>query len=363
MGGRGSGKTRAGAEWIAQGVRDGKMNRVGLIAATHHEARTIMIEGESGLLHASESAKYEPSLRRVTWPGGQVAHVLSADEPDSIRGHQFDAVWCDEFAKWPEPQYALDMVLMALRLGEDPRMLITTTPRNIAVVRKLFAQPGVALQQMSTRDNAANLASTFLVDVEARYGGTRLGRQELDGELIEDNENALWQREWIERHRVRTVPELLQIVVAIDPPASITGDECGIVIAGKTKDGHGYVLADRSKAGLTSNKWAARALDAYEEFKAGSIVAEGNNGGDMVRGLIQQQSPNVSVKMVHALRDKQTRAARSGPLRFASLRSLSTSPVNGGKHNDRKHQCSLLSSVPRKRGRALLRPPQTARPK
>src|SRR5690242_4443898 len=140
MGGRGSGKTRAGAEWIADGIRNGTMTRVALIAATHHEARSIMIEGQSGLLSVSEGAQYEPSLRRVTWPSGAIAHVLSADEPDSIRGHQFDGCWADEYAKWSEPQDALDMILMALRLGEDPRMVITTTPRNIAAVRDLRSE-------------------------------------------------------------------------------------------------------------------------------------------------------------------------------------------------------------------------------
>ena len=203
MGGRGSGKTRAGAEWIADGIRNGTMNRVALIAATHHEARSIMIEGQSGLLSVSEGAQYEPSLRRITWPSGAIGHVLSADEPDSIRGHQFDGAWCDEFAKWSEPQNALDMILMALRLGEDPRMVVTTTPRNIAAMRDLMANEDVAAQRMSTRDNAANLAKSYLRQMERRYRGTRLGRQEIDGDLIEDAENALWQRDWIERHRLR----------------------------------------------------------------------------------------------------------------------------------------------------------------
>jgi phage terminase large subunit-like protein len=308
MGGRGSGETRAGAEWIANGVRDGKMNRIAIVGATHHEARSIMIEGVSGLLGVSEGAHYEPSLRRVTWPDGQVASVLSADEPDSIRGFQFDACWADELCKWPEPQETLDMIAMALRLGDNPRMMITTTPRKIPALTALLAQEDTATTHGTTRANAHHLAASFLRNVERRFKGTRLGRQELDGELIDDNENALWQREWIERHRLRMVPELVQIVVAIDPPASVSGAECGIVVAGKTKDGHGYVLADRSKGRLTSGKWASRALDAFEEFKAGSIVAEANNGGDMVRGILQQQSANVPVKMVHATRDKQTRA-------------------------------------------------------
>jgi phage terminase large subunit-like protein len=307
MGGRGSGKTRAGAEWIADGIRNGTMNRVALIAATHHEARSIMIEGQSGLLSVSEGALYEPSLRRVTWPSGAIAHVLSADEPDSIRGHQFDGCWADEFAKWSEPQTALDMILMALRLGEDPRMVITTTPRNIAAVRDLIANEDVKMETMSTRDNAGNLAKSYLRQMERRYRGTRLGRQEIDGDLIEDAENALWQRDWIERHRVREIPPLERIVVAIDPPAGLRGDECGIVVAG-IANGQGYVLADRSKPRLTPAQWARYAIDAFEEFKADRIVAEANQGGEMIRAMLLRELATAPVKLVHASRDKKTRA-------------------------------------------------------
>lgn len=309
MGGRGSGKTRAGAEWIVDGIRNGTMNRVALIAATHHEARSIMIEGQSGLLSVSEGACYEPSLRRVTWPSGAIAHVLSADEPDSIRGHQFDGAWCDEFAKWSEPQDALDMILMALRLGEDPRMVITTTPRNIAAVRDLVANEDVKLETMSTRDNAVNLAKSYMRQMERRYRGTRLGRQEIDGDLIEDNENALWQRDWIERTRLREAPPLERIAVAIDPPAGLHGDECGIVVAGIDAQGQGYVLADRSRGKLTPSQWASHAIDAFEEFKADRIVAESNQGGEMIRTILLRALATAPVKLVHASRDKKTRAA------------------------------------------------------
>ena len=308
MGGRGSGKTRAGAEWIAQAIREERAGRVALIGATLHEARAVMIEGESGLLSVCEGATYEPSNRRVLWPDGAVATVLSADEPDSIRGHQFDAAWCDELCKWPDAQATLDMILMALRLGDDPRMMITTTPRNIPALKQLIASPDVALTQSSTRANAANLADSFLETVERRYGGTRLGRQELDGDLIEDNENALWQRDWIERHRVRHAPTLERIVVAVDPPAGVSGDECGIVVAGRDANGEGYVIADCSKGGLTPNQWAARVVDAFVEFKADAIVAEANQGGEMVRSVLSQQMTNAPVRLVHATRDKRTRA-------------------------------------------------------
>lgn len=341
MGGRGSGKTRAGAEWIAQGVRSGSMQRVALIGATHHDARSVMIEGESGLLSVCEGARYEPSNRRVLWPDGAVATVLSADEPDSIRGHQFDACWADEICKWPDPQAALDMILMALRLGENPKMMITTTPRNIPALTNLVASSDVTLTQSSTRANAANLADGFLETVERRYGGMRLGRQELDGDLIEDNENALWQRDWIERYRVHHAPALERIVVAVDPPAGINGDECGIVVAGCDGCGDGYVIADRSLDGLTPNQWAARVADAFVEFKADAIVAEANQGGEMVRSVLHQQMANAPVKLVHATRDKRTRA-----LPIASLYERGT-VHHAGVHPELEDQmCTYDGSGP-----------------
>lgn len=289
------------------------MRRVGLIGATWHDARSVMVEGESGLLSVTD-AVFEPSNRRVLWPGGAVAEVISAEEPDQVRGHQFDGVWADEFCKWADPQAGLDMVLMALRLGKDPRMLITTTPRAIAPLKNLMAMPDVVLTRSSTKANAANLAPSFLAGLELRYGGTRLGRQELDGELIEDNEAALWKRDWIEKTRVRTVPELVRVVVAVDPPASVAGDECGIVVAGLAESGEGYVLADCSVAGLTAAGWAGRVAEAYDAFKCDCVVAEANQGGDMLRQVLIDALPNAAVKLVHASRDKCTRAMPAAAL-------------------------------------------------
>jgi phage terminase large subunit-like protein len=313
LGGRGSGKTRAGAEWIADGVRRGAMRRIGLIGATWHDARSVMIEGESGLLGVSE-AVFESSNRRILWANGAVGDVVSAEEPDAVRGHQFDAVWADEFCKWSNPQESLDMVLMALRLGHDPRMLVTTTPRNIAALKALMAMPDVQQTRSTTKQNAANLAATFLTGLELRYGGTRLGRQELEAELIEDNDAALWKRDWIEAARVRLAPSLSRIVVAVDPPASIAGDECGIVVAGRTEAGEGFVLADRSVAGLTAAGWASRVAEAFTAFKADDIVAEANQGGDMVKQVLIDALPNAPVKLVHATRDKRTRATPAAAL-------------------------------------------------
>lgn len=308
LGGRGAGKTRSGAEWIAQGVREKRMTRIALIGATFADARAVMIEGESGLLRVSGNAKYEPSNHRVLWPGGAVATVLSAEEPDGIRGHQFDAAWADEFCKWPEPDGAFDMLRMALRLGRQPRIAVTTTPRNIAALKALIAAPGTVVTRGATRDNFANLAPGFVEDLQARYGGTRLGRQELDAEIVEDVEGALFQRGWIETGRVRAAPGLVRIVVAVDPPASQHGCECGIVVAGMAEDGAAYVLADRSAGGLTPQGWARRVADAYEEFEGDCVVAEANQGGDMVRAVLTDEMAAMPLKLVHATRGKTVRA-------------------------------------------------------
>ena len=309
LGGRGSGKTRAGAEWIVGLIGTGRYRRVGLIGATHNDARHVMIEGESGLLSVAPHARYEPSNNRVRWPSGAMATVLSAEEPDSIRGHQFDAVWADEFAKWSNAQTALDMLLMSLRLGSDPRLALTSTPRNIAALKKLLEDRNVIRTHSTTRDNEANLAPGFLAMLESRYAGTRLGRQELDAELIEDNESALWRRDWIERTRCTMPPALTRVVIGVDPPASSKGDECGIVVAGRAESEAGFVLADLSAGGLSPNGWAARVADAFDHWKADTIVAEANQGGDMVKSVLQQAAPNLPVRLVHATRGKVTRAA------------------------------------------------------
>jgi phage terminase large subunit-like protein len=314
LGGRGAGKTRAGAEWIAGQVAGGRARRIGLIGATARDARQVMVEGESGLLAAADGISFQPSNKLLRWPNGAEARLLSAAEPDSFRGHQFDCIWGDEFAKWSAPQTALDMALMGLRLGDDPRMLLTTTPRAIPALRALLSAPDVAVTRSATQENAANLAWGFVEYLNARYAGTRLGRQELEGALIEDNEQALWKRAWIEGPRLRTAPFLERVVVAVDPPVSMNGDECGIVVAGRDLDGHGHVLADRSAGGLTPAAWAARAAQAYEDFQADAIIAEANQGGEMVRAVLAQAGANLPVMLVHASRGKLARAAPAATL-------------------------------------------------
>jgi phage terminase large subunit-like protein len=309
LGGRGAGKTRAGAEWIAEEVRSDRMRRIGLIGATMRDARAVMVEGESGLLNVVKGAVFEPSNNRLLWPDGAVATLLSAEEPDSFRGHQFDGLWGDEFAKWRDAQGALDMALMALRLGMAPRMLLTTTPRNMPALKALLDAPDVAVTRLNTAFNQDNLADGFFDFLQDRYGASTLGRQELGGELIADVDGALWKRDWIEGARVKAAPELERIVVAVDPPASATGDECGIVVAGRDGGGGFYVLADLSLGGLTPAGWAARVMTAFADFQADAIIAEANQGGDMVKSVLQQGETNAPVKLVHASRGKIARAA------------------------------------------------------
>jgi phage terminase large subunit-like protein len=298
---------------VAGQVAAGQARRIGLIGATMRDTRAVMVEGTSGLLAVMPEVNFEPSNNRVLWPSGVVATLLSAEEPDGLRGHQFDLLWGDEFAKWRDPQAALDMALMTLRLGEDPRMLLTTTPRNIAALKALMAAPDVAVTISRTADNAANLADGFYEFLRARYGASALGRQELDGELVEDVEGALWKRAWIEGARVRTMPDLEQVVVAVDPPAGVQGDECGIVVAGRAGD-KAFVLADRSAGSLTPAGWAARVCQAYADFEADTIVAEANQGGEMVRAVLAQADGNAPIVLVHARRGKITRAAPAAAL-------------------------------------------------
>ncbi len=239
-----------------------------------------------------------------------MAFAYSAEDPDSLRGGQFEAAWGDELAKWRHPDRAFDMLQFGLRLGARPRQILTTTPRPIPLIKRLLADPRVAVSRMRTADNAAHLADSFLATVEAAYGGSRLGRQELEGELIEDRPDALWRRERIESARVAAAPPLARLVVAVDPPASSgeRADACGIVAAGIAEDGTAYVLADRTARGLPPAAWAARAVGLYEALCADAIVAEVNQGGEMVTAVLRQVDPAVPVVAVRATRGKYLRA-------------------------------------------------------
>lgn len=312
--GRGFGKTRTGAEWVREEEKAGRATRIALIAETAKDARDVMVEGPSGLLACyppDERPTYEPSKARVTFRSGAVATLFNATEPDQLRGPQFDCAWCDELAKWRHARETWDMLQFGLRLGTRPRVVVTTTPRPTPVVRELVADPLTVITRGSTFDNAGNLAAPFLRTIRAKYEGTRLGRQELNAEILDDLPGALWTRDAIDGSRAAKAPDMARIVVAIDPSgtggADDDGDSVGIVIAGRGVDGRGYVLADRT-CKLSPGAWAKRACDAYHEFRADRIVAEANFGGAMVEALVRTADRGVSYKAVTASRGKVVRA-------------------------------------------------------
>jgi len=299
LGGRGAGKTRAGAEWVrarALGLwpATGSVSRrIAIVAPTFDEARLVMIEGKSGLLSIHpdhERPDFMPSKRELTWPNGSIAQVFSAEDPDGLRGPQFDAAWCDELAKWKHAEAAWDMLSFALRLGDNPRVTVTTTPRAVPILKRLMADGATAVSASRTADNRGFLAASFWRDVQARYGGTRLGRQELDGELIEDDPDALFRREGIEALRVRSIPQLARVVVAVDPPASHgrRANACGIVCAGLGEDGRCYVLDDATVQGARPAQWARATVALYHARAADRVVAEVNQGGAMVEAVLRE---------------------------------------------------------------------------
>lgn len=319
LGGRGAGKTRAGAEWVKAVVLGREpfgalsTGRVALVGETFADVRDVMIEGVSGLLRIHRRAdrpQWRPSLRRLEWPNGAVAQVFSSEDPEALRGPQFEVAWADEIAKWRHAEEVWDMLQFGLRLGTRPRQVATTTPRTVPLVRRLVADPACVVARASTRANAFNLAPRFLDAVVGRYQGTRLGRQELDGELIEDREDALWRRDEIERARLDVAPPLARIVVAVDPPASSgpKADACGIVAAGVSEAGIAHVLADASLRGARPTDWAARALGLHAALDADCLVAEVNQGGEMVTSVLHEVDPSVPVRTVRATRGKWLRA-------------------------------------------------------
>jgi phage terminase large subunit-like protein len=316
LAGRGFGKTRAGAEFVRAMVNSKKARRIALVGSTALDVRSVMVEGESGLLSIGppfERPRYEPSLHRLSWNNGAVATLFSADEPNRLRGPEHDLAWCDELAAWRYPQ-AWDMLMFGLRLGRDPRVVVTTTPRPIKLLRDLIADPKVVVTRGRTEENARNLAPAFLEQIVRRYRGTRLGRQELDGELLDDMPGALWTHALIDAARMTEAPDLARIVVAIDPAVSSHegADETGIVVAGSDRNGHGYVLADASGR-YAPTEWARAAVAAYAEHRADRIVAEVNNGGRDGRGDVARRR---SERAVH----RGARLARQGRARRAGRR-------------------------------------------
>ncbi len=313
LGGRGCGKTRAGAEWVHAIASAGRRSdlRIALIAETLGDAREVMIDGISGICRIARRCRpeFEISRRRLVWPNGAVAQIFSSEDPESLRGPQFHFAWCDEVAKWKHGQETWDMLQFGLRLGSHPRQLVTTTPRPAPLLKALIADTGTSLTRMSTLANAANLAPGFIDALAHRYGGTRLGRQELDGELIEDRDDALWRREMIEAATIRVTGEIRRIVVAVDPPAAAGAHSCcGIVVAGVEASGRAVILADCSIEGASPAGWASAVVRAYRRFSADRVVAEINQGGDMVASMLKSIDESLPVSTVRATRGKYLRA-------------------------------------------------------
>ncbi|MFN3212300.1 MAG: DNA-packaging protein [Henriciella sp.] len=319
MGGRGAGKTRAGAEWVRFSALHGGCERIALLGPTLGDVREVMIEGPSGLRTIERLEEWRPdfnvSRRRLEWPNGAIGLVFSAEDPESLRGPQFDAAWCDEIAAWPKGEEAWNNLQFALRLGERPRCVATTTPRPVPLVRCLISD-GARLTHSPTRDNVAHLADGFVQSIEQAYAGTQLARQELDGELLDEMEGAFWRRRDLDAGRVSVPPTQFEdIIVAIDPPTtSHTGsDACGIVAAGRAAaDGFGekcFILADGSARGLTPTDWAARTVSIAKDIGAIAIIAEANQGGEMLKTVFESVGCTLPVHLRHAKLSKQARAS------------------------------------------------------
>lgn len=310
LAGRGFGKTRAGAEWVNRTALMTPGCRIALVGATLHDAETVMVRGESGIL-ATAPPENRPlflrSKRELHWPSGAVATLFSAGEPDALRGPQFHAAWCDEIAAWNRPRPAWDNLRMCLRLGARPQVVVTTTPRPTAFLRALTKMDGVVMTRGSTFDNRLNLPASFLADMEAGYGGTALGRQELSGEILERIEGALWSRDGLERCRMAPEGPLDRVVVGVDPPAG--PGTCGIVVAGRDSAGKAYVLTDASLPDASPDAWASAVVRAHAEHGADCIVVEVNQGGRMIESVLEAHGhPRLPLKPVRASIGKVARA-------------------------------------------------------
>lgn len=334
LAGRGFGKTRTGAEWVRAEVEAGRRGRLALIGATAADVRDVMVEGESGIMATARPSFrpiYEPSKRRLTWPNGAIATTYSADEPDRLRGPQHDGAWPDELAAWRYPE-ALDMLMFGLRLGPDPRSVVTTTPRPTKLIKDLIAAPTTHVTRGSTYDNLDNLAPAFAEQIIRKYEGTRLGRQELLAEILLDTPGAFWTYAMLEDRK--PAPDLARCAVGVDPSGGSDpeNDEQGIIVGGKGVDGHGYVVADRS-CKLSPDGWGRRAVQAYLDFSADAIVVERNFGGDMAESVITSAARAMGVKvkvtMVTASRGKAVRAQ----------------PVAALYEQGRMHHCEVFAEL------------------
>ncbi|MFM5918206.1 MAG: DNA-packaging protein [Novosphingobium sp.] len=317
--GRGFGKTRAGAEWIRNVARHDGNARIALVGANLGEVRSVMVEGESGILAASPGSlapEYESSLRRLQWPNGAQAFLYSAAEPDSLRGPQHSHSWCDEIAKWENAGgralAAWDNLQMGMRLGDHPRVLATSTPRSVPLMNRLLAEAesgdDVILARGRTGDNAGSLPLAYYQSMLAQYGDSAIGRQELEGEVLAEAEGALWTRAMLEGARELGKFTPVRVVVAVDPPASEHGDACGIVVCAACEDGIARVLADASVEKASPERWARAVANAARAWNADRVIAEANQGGAMVASVLRAADISLPVKLVHASRGKSARA-------------------------------------------------------
>ena len=316
--GRGFGKTRMSAEIFIRAVRDWGYKYPNLAGATAEDVRDIMIEGESGILACAPEdfkPKFIPSLKKLIWPNGVESHIYYGSEPNKARGPQSDFLWCDELAKWQRPEETFDNLLMGLRLGSNPLCIVTSTPRPTRFLMELErrtdrqGRPCTITTRGRTQDNFRNLSPVFISTIISKYEGTRLGRQELEGEFLDDNPEALWKRADIDNNRVFKIPDLSYVVVGVDPAATSKdgSDDTGIIAAGKDDNGHYYVLGDYTIHD-TPQKWGNAVITAFHKHKANTIIGETNNGGEMVEHTLKTIDPKIPFKAVHASRGKATRA-------------------------------------------------------
>lgn len=320
LGGRGAGKTRAGAEWTRAAALFGGCGSIALVGPTLHDVRETMIDGVSGLCRiirpGEEPPEYESSRRRLVWPNGAVAQAFSAEDPDSLRGPQFDAAWCDEAAAWNRDLATWDMLQLGLRIGPRPKSVITTTPRRTPLIRKLMSDASVAVTRSTTHDNADFLSPAFIAHIEATLGGTRLGRQELQGEFLEAEDGLLWTRAMLKAARADMPPaDFGDIIVAVDPPVSIgdRADACGLIAAGVSNasggGAHFWVLEDATLQGCSPAVWAEQAARLAARTGASRILAEANQGGELVRSVLRSTGSGLPIQLVHARLSKTARAA------------------------------------------------------
>ena len=350
--GRGFGKTRTGVEWVREQVKKGK-KRIAAVAATNSDIERVMVKGESGFLNTCWKGdktyagkkmgfpEWSPTKRTLTWENGATVQFFSAEEPERLRGPQFEIAWCDELAAWNKDIDTWDMLQFCMRLGKHPRIVVTTTPKPTKLVRRLMKDKNTFVTGGSTFDNAANLAGTYLEAVKAQYEGTRLGRQELYAEVLEEAEGALWTTEMLEKAEIKAenVPTLNRIVVALDPAvtANKESDMTGIVVAGLDVNGIAYVLGDYTEK-LSPQGWAAKAISLYHKYNADRIVAEKNQGGDMVRTTLHGEDETVPVKLVHASRGKYARAEPISALYERGLVKHVSNPEDGANLNELETQ-------------------------